>query len=295
MSGEGIVAVLPAFNEQRTIAEVILKTEKHVDRVVVVDDGSSDLTAEIAERLGATVIRHKRNIGYGAALRSGFEYAMKLSPKVVVTLDTDGQHDPSDIPRLVEPILEGEADVVIGSRFLSEVDETPNYRRLGVSIITKLVKSSSYRELTDAQSGFRAYSGKALQLIMPAEQGMGASTEIVLKAKEHGLKVGEVPIRISYQVEVPSRLNPLYHGADVILSTLKHLSLRHPLMFYGTSGLAALAVGIFFGAWAFDIYAKEGRLVTNIFLISIFGSIAGLILITTGIILFTLVSLIREK
>jgi len=118
MSGEGIVAVLPAFNEQRTIAEVILKTEKNVDRVVVVDDGSSDLTAEVAERLGATVIRHKRNIGYGAALRSGFEHALKLNPKVVVTLDTDGQHDPNEIPNLVKPILEGKADVVIGSRFL---------------------------------------------------------------------------------------------------------------------------------------------------------------------------------
>jgi glycosyltransferase involved in cell wall biosynthesis len=210
-------------------------------------------------------------------------------------LDTDGQHDPRDIPRLIEPILRGEADVVIGSRFLSEVGETPKYRRLGVSVITKLVKSYSYGELTDAQSGFRAYSGKALQFITPAEQGMGASTEIVLKAKEHKLKVMEVPIKISYQVERSSKLNPLYHGTDVVLSTLKHLSLRHPLMFYGTPGLVALAIGIFFGAWAFDMYAKQGRLITNIFLISIFGFIAGLILITTGIILFTVVSLIREK
>jgi len=295
MNGEKIVAVLPAFNEQRTIAEVILKTERHVDEVIVVDDGSSDLTAEIAERLGATVIRHKRNMGYGAALRSGFEHAMKFNPKVVVTLDTDGQHNPRDIPRLIEPILKGEADLVIGSRFLSEVDETPKYRKLGVNTITKLVKISSYGELTDAQSGFRAYSGKALQLIMPAEQGMGASTEILLKAKEHNLKVMEVPIKISYQVGKASRLNPLYHGIDVISSTLKHLSMRHPLMFYGVSGLLALAVGIFFGAWAFNLYAKEGRLVTNLALISIFGFIAGLILITTGIILFTIISVIREK
>jgi glycosyltransferase involved in cell wall biosynthesis len=157
------IACIPAFNEEKTIAKVILQTQKYVDKVIVCDDGSTDMTAEIAEKLGAVVVRHSRNLGYGAALNTLFREAVKLNPSCIVTIDADGQHNPSDIPKLVEPIVRGEADIVIGSRFLSSKDNTPKYRRLGIKVITGIARKISYPQITDAQSGFRAYSRRAVE------------------------------------------------------------------------------------------------------------------------------------
>jgi len=290
-----IIAYIPAFKEEASIARVIVKALRHVDKVIVCDDGSPDMTAEIAERLGAEVIRHERNMGYGAALASLFKKAREMDADVMVTLDGDGQHDPDDIPRLVEPILNGEADMVIGSRFLSEaVGEIPKNRRGGIEIITKLTNAGSYRDMTDAQSGFRAYSRKAVQLITPTEYGMGASTETLLKAKEYGLKMKEIPIKINYDVEKPSTHNPIYHGVDVVLSTIKHLSIRHPLLFYGVPGLIALLTAIAFWIWTFQIFAATRQVATNVALVAIGATIVGLMLLTTAVILWVLVSVIRE-
>jgi glycosyltransferase involved in cell wall biosynthesis len=290
-----IIACIPAYNEERTIARVVIEAQKYVDKVLVCDDGSRDLTGEIAERLGAEVIRHDRNMGYGAALASLFERAREMGPDVMVTLDADMQHNPNDIPKLVKPILDGEADIVIGSRFLSEcAEEVPRGRRLGIRAITKLARAASYKGLTDAQSGFRAYSRKAIELIAPTEQGMGASIEILLKAAEKGLRVREVPIKIRYDVERPSTHNPLYHGLEVVLSTVKHMSMRHPLLSYGVPGAVALLVAIAFWVWTLQIFAATRQVVTNIALVAIGATIVGLMLLTTAVILWVVVSVINE-
>ena len=290
-----VVACIPAFNEERTIAKVVIEAQKYVDRVIVCDDGSDDMTGEIAERLGAEVIRHERNMGYGAALASLFRRVREISPDVMVVLDADYQHDPNDIPRLVKPILEDGVDIVIGSRFLSEGSgEVPEYRRVGIRAITKLANRVSYEGITDAQSGFRAYSRRAVQLIMPTELGMGASTEILLKARENDLKVREIPVKINYDVEKPSTHNPLYHGVDVVLSTIKHMSIRHPLIFYGVPGLLAILVAIAFWVWTLQIFAVTRQVVTNIALVAIGATIVGLMLLTTAVLLWVLVSMIRE-
>ena len=291
-----IVACIPAYKEEASIAKVIVKALRHVDKVIVCDDGSPDMTAEIAERLGVEVIRHERNMGYGAALASLFKRAREMDADVMVTLDGDGQHNADDIPRLVDPVLNGEADMVIGSRFLSEAaGEIPKKRRKGIELITRLTKRCSFRDMTDAQSGFRAYSRKAIQLITPTEYGMGASTEILLKAKEYGLKIKEIPIKINYDVEKPSTHNPIYHGLDVVLSTVKHLSIRHPLLFYGVPGLLALLVATVFWVWTFQIFAATRQVVTNIALVAIGATLVGLMLLTTAVILWVLVSVIRER
>ena len=289
-----IVALIPAYNEERTIAKIVLKTKKYVDKVIVCDDGSTDMTGEIAKALGVEVIRHERNMGYGAALISLFKRARELNPDVIVTLDADGQHNPEDIPRLVEPILRGDADIVIGSRFLGGT-EMPKYREVGVKAITKLVRMAGYEELTDAQSGFRAYSRRALQLIHPTEQGMGISTEILVKANEEKLKILEVPVKIEYSVERPSKRNPIYHAIVVVLSTVKFMSIRHPLLFYGVPGVLALLVAGFFWLWSLQILATYRQLVTNIVLIAIGATTVGLILTTTAMILWVLVSILRER
>jgi glycosyltransferase involved in cell wall biosynthesis len=263
--------------------------------VIVCDDGSKDMTGEIAERLGAEVIRHDRNMGYGAALASLFGRAREIGADAMVTLDADMQHNPEDIPRLVKPVLDDEADIVVGLRLLDERGkQIPKGRRFGIKAITKLANAASYKELTDAQSGFRAYSRKAIMLITPTEQGMGASTEILLKAKEKGLRIKETPIKVNYNVENPSTHNPLNHGLDVVLSTVKHMSMRRPLLFYGVPGIIALLTAIAFWMWAFQIFAATRQVVTNIALVAIGATIVGLMLLTTAVILWVLVSVVRE-
>jgi glycosyltransferase involved in cell wall biosynthesis len=293
-----IIGCIPAFNEERNIAAVVLSAQKFVDKVIVCDDGSSDLTGEIARRLGAVVVRHESNMGYGASLRSLFDKARDLEADVMVTLDADRQHNPSDIPGLVKPILSGEADIAIGSRFLDEQSKNkiPRFRRNGIEFITKVAGAGtgSFNKISDAQSGYRAYSKKALSLVSPVEHGMGASTEILLKAKEHELNVAEVPITASYE-KGSNTHNSVTHGLGVILSTVKYLSIQRPLLFYGVPGVAAIMVAMGFWVWALQILAETGSLPTNITLIGVFMTIGGLVLLTTGTILWVIISVLREN
>jgi glycosyltransferase involved in cell wall biosynthesis len=289
-----IIACIPAYNEEKTIARVIVEVQKYVDKVIVCDDGSTDLTGEIARRLGAEVIRHERNMGYGAALATLFKAARELDASAMVVLDADLQHNPGDIPRLLSPIVKGEADIIIGSRFLKNEDGVPKYRGLGIKLITKFARGVSYRDITDAQSGFRAYGRRSIQSITPSEQGMGASTEILLKAKEYGLRVIEVPVKVRYDVEKPSTHNPIIHALDVVLSTVKHLSMRRPLVFYGLPGFAALLIALFFWVWTLQIFTSTRQIVTNIALIALGATLVGLMLLTTGVILWVMITLVRE-
>jgi len=292
-----IVACVPAFDEEASIAKVIARAQRHVDKVIVVDDGSSDDTALIADALGSVVVRHERNLGYGAAIRSCFNTARDLKADAIVTLDADGQHDPDQIPRLVEPIRDGVADIVVGSRFLRESDkaEAPRYRRAGIRVLTRFTEALSHTQFTDAQSGFRAYSRRALEELVPTEQGMGVSAEILMKGVERNLRIFEVPITVGYAGLKTSTHNPIYHGLDVLASVIKFTSIRHPLLFYGGLSAAALSISIAFGIWAVELYSKRGVLVTNIALISIAFGLVGILAFFVAVILFTLISVIREK
>jgi glycosyltransferase involved in cell wall biosynthesis len=210
-----------------------------------------------------------------------------------VILDADLQHDPNDIPKILSPILNGEVDIVIGSRTLNE-SNMPRYRRMGLRVITKLANKVSYKDINDAQSGFRAYNRKAIHSIILTERGMGASTEILLRAKECGLKIKEVPIEINYDVERPSTQNPLVHGLDVVLSTVKQMSIRHPLLFYGLPGVISMLISLFFWIWTVQTFATTRQVITNVTLIAVASTLVGLVLLTTAMILWVLVSVVRE-
>ena len=188
---------IPAFNEEKNIAKIITKLRKISDSIIVCDDGSSDMTAEIAINLGATVIKHERNKGYGAAINSIFKKAREIDSEILVTFDADGQHKVEDIENVINPIKEDVADIVIGSRFLKNKNNVPNYRKLGIKVITKVTNASMKEELTDSQSGFRAYNKKVLAEISPSDMGMGISTEILIKASNKNLRLTEVPIELS--------------------------------------------------------------------------------------------------
>ena len=288
-----VVACIPAYNEQSSLAAVVTLAMDSVDRVIVCDDGSSDLTGEIAAKLGALVIDHPRNLGYGAALKSLFERARQIGADVVVTLDADGQHDPRQIGLVTKPVIDSLADISIGSRFLGTSD-SPRYRTAGVKAATGLVRGITGLTLTDAQSGFRAYSKKALQIPV-TEDGMGASTEILQKAAAANLKVVEVPIDISYSVKDPSTYGPVYHFMDVLASTLKHYSIRHPLLTYGIPGILFLVAGLAYGFDAVRIYSDTHIVAVGSAMIAVGAIIIGVLLAVTGILLFTLINVLRER
>jgi glycosyltransferase involved in cell wall biosynthesis len=215
-----IIAAIPCYNEAQFIADIVRTVKKHVDRVIVVDDGSSDGTSHIAEKAGATVVRHNGNKGPGAAYRSCFEVARSSGADILITLDGDEQHDPEELPRILEPLLADRADLVIGSRFLGDY-EIPRYRKFGIDVITWLYNLGSNVKVVDAQSCYRGYNRKALNSLRITERGFGFSVELLAQAREKGLVIKEVPITCIYHPASHS-MNPVAHGVGVALMVVKH-------------------------------------------------------------------------
>ena len=290
-----IIIGIPAFNEEKNIASIITKLMKITDSIIVCNDGSSDLTSEIAERMGAVVINHKKNLGYGGAIRSIFLKAKELDGDILVTFDADGQHRIEDIENVTTPIINQEAELVIGSRFLDDSEkEVPQYRKVGIKVITKITNASIKEKLTDSQSGFRAYSKNVVDELNPSELGMGISTEILIKASSKNFKITEVPIRILYSGDTSTH-NPISHGSSVILSTIKYTSIEHPLKFYGIPSIIFFIIGISFTYLTAQYYTEIGRLNTNLTIVAAGTVLIAVVLLITSILLYSLVSVVREK
>ena len=290
-----IVVGIPAFNEEKNIAVLIIQLKKIADKIIVCNDGSTDLTSKIAEELGAIVINHEKNLGYGAAIRSLFLKSKDLDADILVTFDADGQHRIEDIDKVINPIINGESDLVIGSRFLDESKkEVPRYRKVGIKVITKITNATIKKQLTDSQSGFRAYSKKVLNELNPSELGMGISTEILIKASAKNFRISEVPIKIVYDGDTSTH-NPISHGSSVLLSTIKFTSIEHPLKFYGIPSMIFFAIGLFFTYLSAQYYTDIGRLNTNLTLVGAGSMLIAVVLLLTGILLYSLISVVREK
>jgi glycosyltransferase involved in cell wall biosynthesis len=287
-----VVVGIPAYNEEHSIARIVIEAQKFADAVIVCDDGSSDYTAKIAERLGAEVIRHEVNSGYGAAIKSLFERALDFGADVLVTLDGDGQHDASEIPHVVKPIVNGTADVVIGSRFMDAqgAAEMPLYRKVGAKLITKLVNGSAKNGVSDSQSGFRAYNRQALERLCLSEAGMGASVQILLEASKQNLKISEVPSTCKYQNGdvSTSTENPVTHGFGVVMSIVRLIVEERPLTALGVPGILCLFAGLCFGVWMLQIYAITHSIVTNIALASLAFTVIGFFMLSTAIMLYAI-------
>jgi len=285
---------IPAFNEEKNIGKIIITLKKITNHIIVCDDGSSDLTREIAEGLGAKVISHTKNMGYGEAIKSIFNEAKKNETDILVTFDADGQHRPEDIMSLTKPIIDQHAEVVIGSRFLKNETDMPKYREIGVKVLTKVTNMSIKENLTDSQSGLRAYQKKVLQNITLTDSGMGISTEILIKSHQKEFKIVEVPIQILYGKDTSTH-NPVSHGTSVLLSTIKYTSIQHPLKFYGIPAVIFLIVGMSFMIWTFQIYAESTTVVTNIVLVGIGTLLLGAVLMISAILLYSLVSVVQDN
>jgi glycosyltransferase involved in cell wall biosynthesis len=282
------IAAMPAHNEEDSIAKVVLACKKHVDRVIVVDDGSTDSTAEIATALGAYVIRHETNKGYGAALRTCFETAKWLSADRMVIMDSDGQHDPNDIPKLLASLDDG-ADIVIGSRFCGDNGhDVPAYRRIGMKILDTATNMAGGVVVSDSQSGYRAYRRKAIDAIRINENGMPAGSEILIQSKSNNLKVKEIEIDCRYDLKGTSTSNPFSHGADVLLSLLHEIEQKKPLLYFSLPGIILTTLGLIEGVYFIFNYFQGEGLKFGPTLLMILLCTVGSYLTLTGIILHTL-------
>ena len=283
-----IVAAIPAYNEGATIGSVVLKARQFASEVVVIDDGSTDDTANTAALAGAQVIRHHVNRGYGAAIRTCLGHARDNGADILVILDGDGQHRAEQIPMVVAPVAKGEADVSIGSRFMNSHSSgaVPMYRRFGIGIITRLTNLGTHhnQKVRDAQSGFRAYSRAAIEAVDPVETNMGASTEILWEADRKGLRIVVVPIEIEYQQGKPAR-GPLGHGVSVIGSMVRYVEAKHALLFFSVPGSILFLGGLALGVFVYDVYHRTSQLAVGYSLLTVLLVLTGLMLQFTGLIL----------
>ena len=222
-----VIVGIPAYNEEGRIAGVVAGALPHAAEVVVVDDGSRDLTAFRALHAGATVIRHTRNGGKGAAVATLFRYALEHQADALVMIDGDGQHDPTEIPAVVAPCLADRADVVVGSRYLSRKSDVPLHRTLGQRAFNVMTALASGIACSDSQSGFRAFNRRAICAMRITEASFSVECEQQFECLAHGLRLGEVPISCSY--DLPEKRSAWVQGVEV-LSRLGAMSVRRRLL-----------------------------------------------------------------
>jgi len=290
-----ITVGIPAFNEEKNISNIIKELKKIADKIIVCDDGSSDSTGKIAKEMGALVVKHEKNLGYGAAIRSIFLKAREEKSESLITLDSDGQHRIQDIQTVLDPIQNGQSDLVIGSRFLDDSGKNvPGYRKVGIKILTKLANTSLEQNITDSQSGFRGYGKRVIEEITPSESGMGVSNEILIKASKKGFQITEVPIIILYEGDTSSQ-NPISHGSSVVISTLKFISMEHPLKFYGIPGSIFLTIGLIFLIYTIQLFTETRQILLSSAIIGVSSVTFGAILLMSAVLLYSMVNLIRNK
>ena len=285
--------IIPAYNEELTIGSVVALARKYGD-VLVVDDGSSDRTSEIAQKAGAILIRHGSNRGKGAALGTGFEYALSKNYDVVVTLDGDGQHNPDEIPLILEPIVRGEADLVIGARYLNgSRKKIPLYRRIGLWVLNKGTQVAAEVSV-DSQSGFRAITRQALKALNLNSTDYSIETDMVVKARDAGIRIAEVPINVRYDVPKRHKKNPLSHGLGVLASIVGLIGYRRPLLLFSLLSLISFVVAGVLAYWALEPYYAGG----NVYLTQAIGAgiftIIGIQLFIGGLMLNVLAKMVRE-
>ncbi len=291
----GVSVVIPAYNEELVIGSVVLKACRIVRKVIVVDDGSQDRTAEIAKLAGADVIRLDYNTGKAYALLLGLKHARDLGCSAAVTLDGDGQHTTDDISRVVLPVLEGKADLVIGSRFLKKKNGVPAYRRAGQKALDVFTKVGSGYACTDSQSGFRAFSKKALANLDFVSQGYAIESDMIAHFVKCGLVIGEVPIAVRYKVPHKHKMNPLAHGITVLARLINMISYRRPLIAFGIPGFILIAGGLIAEIWVFAELRTTGVFHDVLAVGSAFVLVLGMLLVVAGLILNILVPLIQRN
>ena len=274
-----IIVALPAYNEEVAIGSVVARCKKYADHVIVIDDGSKDHTAEIARLVGAEVITHEKNGGYGASVKTCFEVAKKRDVEAMVIIDADGQHSPDDIPALINEMIRSKSDIVIGSRFVNgngKMQKIPAYRKVGMRVLDTATDFGMGYHIADSQSGFRIYSRNAIRNINLDNDGMAAGSEILIQAADKKLKIEEVPINVRYDIDNTSSENPISHGLGVLGNIIRLVSQRRPLLFFCVPGALLIVAGAIFGVIALNIFNMTRD-------ISVIYTVGGAISVMVGI------------
>jgi glycosyltransferase involved in cell wall biosynthesis len=292
---KNVIAIIPAFNEELAIGSVILRTIPFVSHVIVADDGSQDMTCFIAEHAGAEVIRLSKNHGKAYAVMRGFDRARQLGADIVVMLDGDGQHHPEEIPSLIAPILKGDADLVIGSRFLNNENHIPAYRKIGQKTLDTLTKFASSYKATDSQSGFRALNSAALDGFRIESSGYDIESVMISFLSDKGFRIAEVPIQVNYDIPNPHKKNFLSHGMVVLSNLVGIIGYRRPLISFGIPGMLLLVCGFFTWVWVVTYYTDNKVIPLSATSIGGVFLVMGLLLLNTALILNSIVQLIAHQ
>jgi glycosyltransferase involved in cell wall biosynthesis len=281
------IACIPAFNEEKNIFNLVNDVSKYVNSVIVCDDGSTDDTVNEAKKSGAFVISNDKNLGKGAALKSLFDFARHSNADVIITIDGDGQFLPEEIPKLTKDIEDGKSDIVIGYRFETEKD-MPSYRKIGNKVLDELSKKASNLNLRDTQSGFRAYSKKAIEKIDFRHNGFVADSEILIDASTKNLTISEQHVTVLYDTGGrTSTQNPVRHGTGVMISLLEMILMKRPLTYLGIPGMIMSVIGIITSSFTLISFNETGYFSIPITLLSIVLFTVGVMLVLVSGILFS--------
>ena len=290
-----VLACVPAYNEQDHIGELIKEILDYVDSVAVCDDGSSDFTSKEAKNAGAYVIKHKKNLGKGAALRSLFNYAKQSSADVIVTIDGDKQFLPKEIPKLTKSIIEKPSDVVIGNRF-DEKDQVPPYRKFGNKILDHATNIVTDIPIKDTQSGFRAYSKRAIEVMEFSNNGFSADSEILISIVQNKLRITEENVTVIYNTgHRTSTKNPVLHAGGVFASLIEMILIKHPLRYLGIPGIILIITGIVSSVYVLTVFNDIGYFSVPYTLLAIATLAFGLLMILVSGLLFTFNIQLKKK
>lgn len=279
---------IPAYNEESVIGLVVQNCLNYSDKVVVCDDGSTDQTASNAELAGATVLRNPINKGKGEAMRKLFDFAKNSDADIIITIDGDGQFLPEEIDKLAKPIIEKSADIVIGYRFEND-GEMPSYRKFGNKFFDKMTNMASELPFRDTQSGFRAYSKKAIDLISFKSNGFAVDSEILIDASKKDLKITEEKVTVLYNTGTKtSTKHPISHSGDVLASLIEMIAIRHPLKYLGLPGSILFVIGIIYSIVVIAIFNDIRYFSIPSTLVALGSLLVGLMMMLMSVVLFSI-------
>jgi len=287
-----VMVGIPCYNEEVAIGSLVVRASQYADKVVVLDDGSTDKTADVARLAGAEVLVHDTNLGKGAALRDLFAYARQWDVDVLAIIDGDGQLNPDDIPLLISPVMNGEADIVNGSRYLSGNCETPRYRRFGQVVLDKFTRMGSGQDLhvTDTQSGFRAFSMKTAHVFTFTSNKLAIDSEMLMDAVKAQLRIKEVDVSVRYDVG-HSSAHPVAHGIQVLSGVLRNIEFKKPLLAFTVPGLICISIGVALAVYVVQGFYEWGRVPNGPAILMLLAMIVGIFMTLTGIVLHSMASL----